>query len=76
MSLMLEAVGASDPRYVWWYNVVGNAYGNTYVDLEQICAMPEFTYPEETQENITALGFKEFFRVWMFHYLQTLYRVP
>lgn len=75
MQLMLDTVGGADPRYVWWNATVGRTNGVTYVDLEQICALPAFTYPAMTQQNIAALGLKEIFRLWMFEYLQSLYRV-
>lgn len=76
MQLLLDAVGASDERYVFWSGAVGNTLGKTLVNMTNICIQPAFTYPDMNQVNIDALGLKEMFRLWMFEYLQSLYRTP
>lgn len=72
MRLMAEAVGTDDERYVWWYGVLGNTSATQLTDLEVLAANTSITYPDMTSENINALGLKEIFRLWMFHYLWTI----
>jgi hypothetical protein len=69
---MLLAVGAADPRYIWWSGVLGNSTVPQLTNMTVLGEQPEPTYPAETTENIIALGFAEFFRVWMLHYLWTI----
>ncbi len=76
MQEMLDAVGADDPRYLWWASVVGSALPPVLVNMTTICEQPAFTYPEMTQENIDALGLPEMCRLWMFEYFQSKYRTP
>ncbi|RTL34987.1 MAG: hypothetical protein EKK48_30190 [Candidatus Melainabacteria bacterium] len=76
MPLLLEAVGADDERYIFWYGALGNSLGASLVDMIALCEGAALTYPEMTAENISALGLKEIFRLWMFEYFQSLYRTP
>lgn len=76
VQLLLDAVGPEDPRYLWWASIVGSALPPVLVNMTNMCIQPAFVYPEETQENIDALGLVEFFRVWMFEYFQSIYRTP
>lgn len=76
MDLLLTAVGAEDPRYQFWFGAVGNTLGSVLCDMNDVCESDPFAYPDMTDDNISALGFKEIFRLWMFEYFQSLYRVP
>ncbi|RTL34632.1 MAG: hypothetical protein EKK48_31055 [Candidatus Melainabacteria bacterium] len=75
MQLLLDAVGPDDPRYIFWNGALGNSLGAFLCDMEQVCEASPFAYPDMTQENISALGLKEIFRLWMFEYFQSLYRI-
>lgn len=76
MALLLDAVGPNDERYIFWNRVVGNTLGRNLVNMTMICEAPAYTYPAMNDTNIAALGLKEIFRVWMFEYLQFIYRTP
>lgn len=69
---MALAVGTSDERYIWWSGVLGGTSSNQLTDLEALGDLAEPAYPEMTTENISALGLREIFRIWMLHYLWTI----
>jgi hypothetical protein len=74
MGTFLTAVGALDPRYIWWSAIVGNRLGAVLVNMENLCQGPVLTYPDMNQTNIDALGLTEMCRLWMFAYFQSLYQ--
>lgn len=72
MTEMALAVGTSDPRYIWWYGVIGNGSPTQLTDMVALGNLSEPAYPAMNTTNIQALGFKEIHRVWMLHYLWTI----
>jgi hypothetical protein len=71
MTEMANAVGTSDPRYAWWFGVLGYTSTTQLTDLVALGNLSEPAYPAMDSTNIDALGLKEIFRVWMLHYLWT-----